>query len=82
MKLKRELLFDFSGVIVFPWPKEENEKNILDSLLKINNDPDYFKKERIQCTDYFHKFIDGNSSKRICNDIIKLVNINTPLKST
>ena len=59
----RQLYYDYNEVT--PGPKCKNWDEVLIELDKILKSEDGYKKERQQVNDYFNKYKDGNSSKRV-----------------
>ena len=59
----RQLYYDYDKVT--PGPRCNNWNEVLIELDKILRGEDGYKKERQQINDYFNKYKDANSSKRV-----------------
>ncbi len=65
----RELYYDYDKVT--PGPKCRNWNEVLEWIEKFDDNPRLFSKEREVVKKTFHKYQDGNNSKRVFNAIIE-----------
>jgi len=71
LKKDREFYYDYDKVT--PGPKARNWDEVLIYLKEAIENPEKYKKERKRIRDIFHKYKDGNSSKRVFNAIQEFI---------
>ncbi|GAB6077191.1 CDP-glycerol glycerophosphotransferase family protein [Desulfurobacterium crinifex] len=71
LKNDREFYYDYNEVT--PGPKAKNWNEVLVYLKEAIENPEKYGKERERIKKIFHKYQDGNSSKRVFNEIIKSI---------
>ncbi len=69
LKGDREFYYDYNKVT--PGPKCKNWVEVLNWIYKFIENPKLYERERLKIRDIFHKYRDGESSKRVFNEIIK-----------
>lgn len=76
----RKEYFDNRGILLEPYdfwtpgPKVENMKCLQDEMLNCIKMHNYYKDERNTICNLVHKYRDGNSTKRILNEINNMIN--------
>ncbi len=71
--LRKDREFYYKYEEVTPGPKAKNWKEVLIHLKEAIEEPEKYKKEREKIRDIFHKYKDGNSSRRVFNAIKEFI---------
>jgi len=71
LKYDREFYYNYEDVT--PGPKAKNWNEVLKYIKEAIETPEKYKKEREKIRSLFHKYQDGNSSKRVFDEIVKLI---------
>jgi len=64
-----QFLYDYEKIT--PGPKARDWNEVLEYIYEISNFPDKYQKEREKIRNIFHKYIDGNNSKRVYEMIVR-----------
>lgn len=67
----RDLYYDYD--LVTPGPKCKTWDEVCEWITRFKEDPSLYKDERAKMKDKFHVYKDGNSSKRVFEEIIQLL---------
>lgn len=67
----RDLYYDYD--LVTPGPKCKTWDEVCEWITRFKEDPSLYKDERAKMKDKFHVYKDGNSSKRVFEEIIRLL---------
>ncbi len=67
----RELYFDYDEVT--PGPKAKDWREVMTCIEKFNQSPEWYQEEREQISEQFHLNQDGNSSKRVYEEVLGLL---------
>jgi len=71
LKNDREFYYNYNEVT--PGPKAKNWEEVIKYLEDFIKNPQLYKEEREKIKNFFHKYKDGNSSKRVFQEIVKLI---------
>ena len=71
LKEDREFYYEYDKVT--PGPKARNWNEVLMYVKEAIENPEKYKDEREKIKNIFHKHQDGNSSRRVFNEIIKII---------
>lgn len=72
LKKDREFYFDYNEVT--PGPKCKNWNEVLEWINKFKNNPQLYEEERKKIRNMFHKYQDGQNSKRVYEMVKRFIN--------